>query len=61
MDIAQMIDSLGNASEAARKLGVNRSTASRLRRGLTSPSYRVVAKLLELQEAAVKAVKKGRR
>ncbi len=56
MDIETLIRRLGHDAEAARRLGVNRSTISRLRRGLTRPSWGTVEKLLRAQARELKRV-----
>jgi transcriptional regulator with XRE-family HTH domain len=60
MDVASLIRSLGkDDAEVARQLGVDRSTASRLRRGKSRPSFAVVQKLLALAPVP-KAKKRAR-
>lgn len=54
MDVPNLVNNLGsNDHERAKRLGVDRSTASRLRRGKTLPSYETTLRLLALQDATV--------
>ena len=50
MNIQAAIVALGSDREAARKLRVHRSTASRLRRGVVKPSYAVMERLRAITE-----------
>ena len=54
MDYQSLLKAIGTDVEVARVLKIDRSTASRLRRGVTRPSFKTLRALLKVQAKALR-------